>query len=191
LKPVQALLGRLPHLLAPNSPVLLIGLHPAHWIDQVAGQSADWWAKNSDGMPQSPQLSPEQLVEQLAYLDFTDNQIHHSATEGLAGIYLIHARSPKTAFATNAEPTSQNWLIISGSDDPEQTLAHQLGQQLHAQGQHITYNHARWSLAEKLDDFQHIVNLSGFAQSDINLQLQRCNLAGQIIKPLKTPPTAQ
>ncbi len=169
---IEQLLNQLSRLLTANSPVLLIGLQPASWVDfvlqaQTTGQSA--------------QLSAGQWLKQLEGYHFTDCQSHECLPDSQSGVFLLTALSPDLATPLPALPIN-NWLIMAGTDEPERILAKQLGKLLVQQGQAVIYSQQCWQLPDSLENIQHIVHLSGFAQTDPSAQTQRCELAGQISK---------
>ena len=174
---LQRLLSQLPQLLTANSPVLLIGLQPAHWIDHVLAITSSQWLSQA----QTTQLSDGQWLEQLEGYNFSHCLSHECLPDSQSGIFLLSALSPDLTAPLPAQPLN-NWLIMADTDGAEQILAKQLGGLLEHHGQTVIYSEQRWLLPEALENIQHIVHLSGFAQADLSLQTHRCELAGQISK---------
>jgi len=182
IEATQQFLSQLPQLLAANSPVLLIGLQPAHWIDQVLGITSSERPRQAQTIGRSTQLSAGQWLKQLEDYHFSHCQSHECLPDSQSGIFLLNALSPDLTTPPLPAPPLSHWLIMTGADGAEQHLAKQLGGLLEHHGQSVIYSQQRWQLPEVLDNIQHIVHLSGFAQADMNAQSHRCELAGQISK---------
>lgn len=180
IEETRRLLGLLPDLLEPGSPVLLVGLNPARWIDGILGFSKQ--LGGHEGSPaHSPQLSANAIAEQLASQSFGQIQIHEWVPEHASGHYLIAASAPVADQQIGLGTVENgNWLILA-DEEPGLALATQIAQHLRQHGQHATLA----STPAVLDDYQQIIHLSGFGQARASSQSRRCGLAGRIIQTLE------
>lgn len=180
---VQHLLDSLPKLLLPGSPVLMLGMQPARWIDMVLGGVPGWWLRHDDQALFSPQLSANAIAEQLQALDFKDTQLYTFMPAHYAGNYLLTTSITDKLDAPVIQ--SKNWLILVDDQDPGRTLAAAVAARLSQQGQTVVVQGGL--LADQIDmaAYGHIVHLSGLAQPDATVQNQRCWLASQLIQSLE------
>ncbi|MGZ8226063.1 MAG: SDR family NAD(P)-dependent oxidoreductase [Methylococcaceae bacterium] len=176
---IQQLFKQLPALLMPDSPVLLIGQQPARWIDNVLGIAQDWWIARENQPLLSPQLSAELIAEQLQSLNFKNTQIFEMTPDSYSGAYLMTTIAGAPVEQINKP---QNWLIMAGDCEPENTLAKQIIHRLQAEGHSATKTDQRWTLPALLDGYDQIIHLSGFGQADVSEQTQRCWLASEMIQ---------
>ncbi|MDD5275380.1 MAG: SDR family NAD(P)-dependent oxidoreductase [Methylovulum sp.] len=181
---VQHLLNSLPKLLMPGSPVLIMGLQPARWVDMVLGGTQGWWLHHDDQSLFSPQLSANEIAEQLQALGFNDTQIYHFMPEQYAGNYLLTASIADNVAAPVTE--TKNWLILADDQNPSQALAATVAARLSQQGHAVVVQGGLFADQVDMAAYHHIVHLSGLAQADAVVQNERCWLASQLIQSLET-----
>ncbi|MDP2901743.1 MAG: SDR family NAD(P)-dependent oxidoreductase [Methylovulum sp.] len=194
---VQQMLNQLPQLLMPGSPVFLIGLQPAHWIDRVLGAAQDWWIQHEDQQLLSPQLSADAVIEQLQALPFKDVQAYEFMPEHSSGVYVLAACRDETP-VTSPMPDTKNWLVLAGNLESERAFAHAITGRLRAQGHRTTLKNPYdgGSLQQELTDaktavsaYHHIIHLSGLGRSDAVVQTERCWLATTIVQACEASAT--
>ncbi len=180
---VQHLLNSLPGLLLPGSPVLMVGLQPARWIDMVLGGVLGWWLRHDDQCLLSPQLSASSVTAQLQALGFKAPKLYSFMPEQYAGNYLL-----TTSIAENlATPVTEtkNWLILADDRVPGRSLAAAVAARLSQQGHGVSVQGGLFAEQTDMAAYDHIVHLSGMARPDVASQNERCWLASQVIQSLE------
>ena len=191
LKDVRSMLSELPKMLVPGSPVVLVGQHPAQWLDIVLGVSKDWWLESQDTLL-SPQLTAQQVAEQLQSLGFMDSHVLEADTAVKSGIYVITTTVGQSQIPSSNQEKSENWLLLTDPSGAGSTLGESLAHQLNEKGHNAQILKLEDGnvLAETLaasdahcEMYRHIVHLVGFGK-DNNLQSQakRCVLAAEILQ---------
>ena len=185
---ISRLFDCLPELLAPNCPIILIGLYPAYWIDSILGLMENWWSPvdnkiTNDGVlsVSSAQLPPKFIAEQLTALKFSNAQIYDLLPSFHSGHYLITACSP-LAEPINESISGTNWLIVTDSEAFSNNLATKIAKQLAIHGQHVVIEK---SLIDP-NEYDHIIHLAQFGQQNAEQQTERCWLASQAANHLES-----
>lgn len=184
LEESRRLLTLLPRLLPPSCPILVIGLNPAHWIDGLLGFTENWWLTDDHKQAvHSPQLSANDLEEQLQTLGFANLQTYPLVNDHCSGHYLLAATTPDNGQTFDSHRTEQgHWGIFVDTGGASKALGENLVRvlQQHGQKAHLTQN------LEALEGFGHIVHLSGFGLNKARSQTERCWLAAEIIQSLES-----
>ncbi|ASF45354.1 type I polyketide synthase [Methylovulum psychrotolerans] len=179
----QQVLGQLSALLVPGSPVWIIGLQPARWIDAVLGLASDWWLGNAETGYLSPQLSAEMVSKQLETLGFGATDCFELMPDCYSGTYIL---TTHTALAKPADTTQnrQTWLLLADTQEPEYSRAQALAIALRNLGQQVAIAAPQQDgfAAVLAQAYTHIVHLAGFGQTQASYQTQRCWLASDIVR---------
>jgi len=118
------ILQALPKLAAEDAYVLLLGNHPALWLEWVLALS------EADA---SIQRSADYWLEQLSNLGYRECVKRDLQADGV-GQFLIGARVPQVLSLESG--TAERWLLVADSEEP---LAEKLGDLLKKQGHSVHY----------------------------------------------------
>ncbi len=197
LKELKAMFTDLPALLVPGSPVIFLGQHPAQWLDIVLGASKAWWLTDEDEQVLSPQLTAQQVVEQLQALGFTETRILEPEDDGYSGMYIITGKSGLIE-EESAVKNSEHWLIVASQSRSELRSASALAHQLKSSGQkvHVLKFNKNDTILDQLNKaktngapYDHIVHLYGIGKNEVDAQLSRCLIASEMVKACETTAT--
>jgi len=186
LEQSRRLLALLPDLLHPGSPLLLVGLNPARWIDGLLGCTDQWWLADHHKLTaNSPQLSADAIKDRLLALGFTNLHSYPLIKDHCSGHYLITATSPLTRVTNNLGPfETSHWLVLADKTGDSATLGELITARLQQNAQQAT-------LATGLDGlhgYHNVIHLSGFGQNQAITQTQRCQLATQLTQAMEKGP---
>jgi len=185
LEQSRRLLALLPELLHPGSPLLLVGLNPARWIDGLMGCTGQWWLTEPDKpLPVSPQLSAHHVQEWLLTLGFTNLQAYPMAKSHCSGHYLLTATSPSQASNNPVTAEGGNWLVLADETGDSAALGRLISARLQQNGQQATLATG----LDGLDGYPNIIHLSGFGQNQAATQTERCQLAILLAQALEKAP---
>ncbi|MCD0501932.1 type I polyketide synthase [Bordetella petrii] len=128
-----------------NGTLLLVGTHPAAWLDFVAGALPGWWAAAGDETHTSCQYPARYWQEALAQQDCTDSALHEFAPGALSGPYLLTAAATAASETGTAAPAATHaaapvqpgWLLLAGRHEGDAALAKTLGARLTAAGHRV------------------------------------------------------
>ncbi|MBK8815456.1 MAG: SDR family NAD(P)-dependent oxidoreductase [Methylococcaceae bacterium] len=189
LKDLKTMLSDLPKMLVPGSPIILAGQHPAQWLDIVLGTSKAWWLEGEDNQLISPQLTAQQVEDQLQSLGFSDTHILESDAGAYSGIYVITANVGAAEVLSESKSHSENWLLVGSNTRDELTLAEGLASRLRDKGHktHIQKFGKESTIADELakakacgEHYHHIVHLCGWGSDTIETQSLRCTIAAEM-----------
>src|SRR5690606_4966178 len=116
--------------------LLLVGTHPAAWLDFIAGSAPGWWnATTEDGRAASCQYPARFWQEALAEHACACLPLLEFAPDTLAGPYLLPAVLAVAAAAPVAAPPAPGgWLLLAGEEAGDAALAAALAQRLETAG---------------------------------------------------------
>lgn len=189
LKDLKTMLSDLPKMLVPGSPIILTGQHPAQWLDIVLGTSKVWWLEGDDSALISPQLTAQQVAEQLQSLGFNDTHIMGPETGTYSGMYVITAKVGHSMALPEVIRHNENWLLVANDLSDELKLAEAVASRLRDKGHktHIQKFGKESAVIDELskakvcgENYDHIVHLCGFGSDKIETQSIRCALAAEI-----------
>ncbi len=189
LKDLKAMLSDLPKMLIPGSSIMLTGQHPAQWLDIVLGTSRTWWLEGDDNTLISPQLTAQQVAEQLQSLGFNDTHILEPDAGAYSGMYVITANVGQIQAFPETIRNSENWLLVGNSSGDGLKLAEAIAIRLRDKGHktHIQKFGKESSIIDELskakacgEHYDHIVHLGGFGSDKIETQSIRCSLAAEM-----------
>lgn len=184
--------------------LLLVGMHPAAWLDFIAGSAPGWWnTATEDGRAASGQYPARFWQEALAEQGCACLPLLEFAPDTLAGPYLLPALLDTPPASPAAAPTAPaGWLLLAGEQAGDLALADALAQRLEAAGHRTLIQHrvdpakmdtvlaqARTRLAQ-IDGIIHLDALAAprdAAAPDALLQRQvrRCALAAAAFQSLE------
>ena len=186
--------------LVPGATLLMIGQHPARWLDFIFGCDPSWWSGSEDGMPMSRQQSVAFWQDHTAEAGFESIQLFQQEQTTPAGPYLLLGIREPTIRSLPVESAAANrWLLLADAAGYSAQLADHLCAQLQQRGD--TAVCIRADDAVGLCDFlkegvrlgglrNSIVDLSGLrrighdadAESIFEVQLARCATAASLVK---------
>ncbi|MVW79802.1 type I polyketide synthase [Bordetella sp. 02P26C-1] len=192
-----------------NGSLLVIGHHPAAWLDFVAGGRASWWvATDADGHPASCQYSADLWRDMLTQQGYDCGPVVDFVAESLSGPYLLTAvaaetDAPQACALPSTSPTPEDspaWLVLSGASDASHALLQRLCASLSAAG-HRVLVHNDTAPAEidtvlaqanaELGHLHGILHLDGlFTEDDdaatmLQTQVRRCAIAAAVAQGLE------
>ena len=169
----KTVLRQIKSMLKPDAQVLLLGHHPAWWLDQIFGLRDDWWIDAKQGQ----QLSVDTWQEWLSEIGYQGVVLSSLGSDD-AGSWLMHATLPGSAAEQNpVQHAVRHWRVIH--DANSMLAAEQLATEMRAQGMNVQLLAATSSI-ELLPGDQLIV-MAGFLESAeyavlVEMQVQRSRL---------------
>jgi phthiocerol/phenolphthiocerol synthesis type-I polyketide synthase C len=189
--------------------LLVLGHHPAAWLDFVAGGRPSWWVgTDADGQPASCQYSADTWRDMLAQQGYRCEPAVDFVPEALSGPYLLTA----IAAASRAQPSapaqtkpaaqadSPAWLVLTTAQDANHALVQGLCAKLSAAGHRCLVHHdadpadmdaVLTHATGQLGALQGILHLDGlFAAHDdgtatLATQVRRCAIAAGVAQALE------
>lgn len=196
------------HNLAPTGTLLVIGQHPARWIDFVFGGQQRHWLKSESGAWVSNQRAAGFWQRQLSQAGFAEAELFELSPDTLAGPYLLLAQLDSTAQAAvpSQDRMPRSWILLADRVGYSAQLADHLAKKLQAQGDLVVQALAgeRTYLEALLQEttasygqLDGIVHLAGLAAAPSGLapeailaqQVARCELAANIIQACENTDT--
>ena len=193
--------------LVPGGSLVVVGVHPARWIDFIFGGQPGYWASTGGGTWRSNQHSAQFWQRQMVQLHFADISLLELSPDTLSGPYLLLAQPAAEVLPAYAPRTSspRSWVLLADSKGLSAQLADHLAKKLQAEGdlvvqagpgdalylQHLlqetTANYGQ------LDGIVHLAGLSALsdpaAATDIlERQTERCALAANILRACEATP---
>jgi acyl transferase domain-containing protein/NADPH:quinone reductase-like Zn-dependent oxidoreductase/NADP-dependent 3-hydroxy acid dehydrogenase YdfG/acyl carrier protein len=125
--------------LAPGGVVMVVGQHPARWLDFVLGADPAWWSDSRDGGPLSRQQPVEFWQARLRELGFGSVCLHQHPGHGPAGSFVLTAACRVTAQVPSRPLNApRHWLLLADDDDSSSHLAANLAETLRQSGDCIS-----------------------------------------------------
>jgi len=193
--------------LAPGGQLLVIGQHPARWLDFVFGADLQWWSDSSDGLPLSRQQPLEFWQERVRNAGFGSLRVQQHLEHLASGPYLILA-ARGAVVELNAQPPAapRHWLLLADAHDYSAHLAAHLAEALRQSGDCISCGSSgdAVSLGTLLEDsiassgpIHAIVSMTGLyrrrasteASSLLEAQVARCADAVAIVQACEATQT--
>jgi phthiocerol/phenolphthiocerol synthesis type-I polyketide synthase C len=116
-----------------NGLLLVLGQHPARWIDFVFGSYPSWWSEAPDGFPvsqQQPLSFWQQQMEQLGFAGTEALQVRPDT-----GSYILIAQNLSAVdFRKIEKRVPRHWLIFAEDESDASVLAFALCRKLHELG---------------------------------------------------------
>lgn len=181
--------------LKPSGSLLVIGHHPARWIDFVFGLSATWWGEQPLNVKESRQRSRAAWEARLAGLGLEGVSHMAASREAEAGPYLLMGKRPSRAGTMRpiaSHETPRSWLLVA--DDAGSSSAHfadQLARSLQRVGgianicsasDQIAIASQITEMISQFGDLDGIVHLRGLGGNETSCATDRCLVAGQIAR---------
>jgi len=192
--------------LAPGASIVLLGQHPARWIDFVFGGQSGWWSESPAGARSSRQQTPQFWQRQLEQMGFAGASVMEFSPGTSSGPYLLAARFDRAAAGPAWPPPGalENWLILADEQGYSAALAERLREKLAQRGARARL--AFWSadigqvLAEAreaagpLDGIVHLAGLNAAppareAPRRVQHQVERCAAIAALIKACEATQT--
>ncbi|MDD2467605.1 MAG: SDR family NAD(P)-dependent oxidoreductase, partial [Desulfobulbus sp.] len=188
--------------LAPGGSLVVIGLHPARWVDFLYGGQRRHWNFAENESHRSQQKSAQFWMQHLQKLQFANISQLTFSSDTLAGPYLLLAQ-PAEGILPPAQASVQNgprsWILLMDRKGPSAQLADKLAASLQTKGDMVVVAEAEdtqalvallketTALYGQLDG---IIHLAGLATADAQLspeieverQAFRCTLAANILQ---------
>ena len=188
--------------LVPGGSLLIIGLHPARWIDFLYGGRPEYWNFFDDDSNRSRQISAQFWMQHLQKLQFAHVSQLTFSSDTLAGPYMLLAQ-PAEGLLPPMQITGQDgprsWILLIDRGGPSAQLADKLAAGLQTKGDMVVVSDAEdvpglqalltetTGLYGQLDG---IVHLAGIAPPQISLSVEeeverqaaRCTLAAHILQ---------
>ena len=187
--------------LAPSGALIVLGLHPARWIDFVFGGQYSHWSVADNGTWLSNHRSAEFWEQQLYLKGFLNTNIVDFSPDTQSGSYLLLAQlaEHQLAFIPSSNRASRNWVLLADQDGYSAQLSDHLAKKLQALGDFViqTYCTDTTELEAlllktstsygRLDGILHLAGLlthSSVMSADLVVQRQvtRCAIAANIIQ---------
>jgi phthiocerol/phenolphthiocerol synthesis type-I polyketide synthase C len=132
-------LGHARAQLAPNGTLLVIGQHPARWLDFVFGRDPTWWSDAPHGVPLSRQQPAGFWRERLEQAGISSLRLYEPAQDLPVGPYLLLGRRAQEREHLPPVPApARHWLLLADPEDYSAQLALHLGRELEEQGDGVS-----------------------------------------------------
>lgn len=195
--------------LLPGGSLVVIGIHPARWIDFLYGGQPNHWNSSENGAPRSRQFSASFWMQQLQRLQLADISLLELSPDTLSGPYVLVAQSaddilPPVQAPIQAGPRS--WILLADIEGPSARLADELAAGLQTKGDMVVIAEAgdvsaldavlRETTAH-YGELDGIVQLAGLAdpavnavpETEVERQAMRCTLAADLLQACETSGT--
>jgi phthiocerol/phenolphthiocerol synthesis type-I polyketide synthase C len=121
--------------LAPEGTLLVIGQHPARWLDFVFGRDPAWWSDAAHGVPQSRQRSAGFWRDRMAQAGISSLRLYEPAQDLPVGPYLLLGkRAAECAPLALGPAPARHWLLLADPENYSAQLARHLAQELEERG---------------------------------------------------------
>jgi NADPH:quinone reductase-like Zn-dependent oxidoreductase/malonyl CoA-acyl carrier protein transacylase/acyl carrier protein len=122
--------------LAPGGSLIVIGQHPARWIDFVFGAQANHWLLSKNRTWLSNQRPSSFWQQQLQQLGFFCSDIHELSPNAFSGPYLLPARVTEEALpaAASCKTLPRSWVLLADQNGISAQLSDHLTKKLQARG---------------------------------------------------------
>jgi phthiocerol/phenolphthiocerol synthesis type-I polyketide synthase C len=187
--------------LAPGGSLIVIGQHPARWIDFVFGARRAGWQRSPGEHWLSNQRSSFYWQEQLKNIGFAGAELFEFSPDTLSGPYLLLGQNPESehSAAISARSTLRSWVLLADPAGYSAQLSDQLTRKLQARGD-LVIQATPGSAAQielllrqttanygELDGLVQLAGLAGqpecvSAEKILEHQLTRCSTAADIVK---------
>jgi acyl transferase domain-containing protein/NADPH:quinone reductase-like Zn-dependent oxidoreductase/acyl carrier protein len=186
--------------LAPGALLLVIGQHPARWLDFVFGRDPSWWGGSQDGGPMPRQQPVAFWQQHAARAGFDSVEFVQHEQDIAAGPYFLLGRRDSAQPVLGCEPQSAGrWLLIADAAGYSAQLATRLRAHLERRGETVSclvpgdtvhVGHFLETSAGLGGSPTHVVELCGLrrigvgalAEPLLDAQLARCARAAALIK---------
>jgi len=188
--------------LKPGGVLLLLGRHPAPWVDVLFGRG-EWWSEHERSL-RSAQQSPQDWQAQLQALELVCDEVLNFGHQENSGMYALTASLPATASADAPVTTPRGIVLLAHADSAANTLARALQDRLVEDGHRCTvvsdlaldveqteHLDALLQVArQQLGEVHDVVHLDGWgtasahmsAQELTQAQIHRCALAAALVQ---------
>ncbi|MEF8701863.1 MAG: type I polyketide synthase [Candidatus Accumulibacter sp. UW26] len=186
--------------LAPGGSLIVIGQHPARWVDFVFGARQAGWQRSPGERWLSNQRSSFYWQEQLKNIGFADAELFEFSPDTLSGPYLLLGQRPESRqpAARSTRSTLRSWVLVADAAGYSAQLSDQLTRKLQARGDLVIQTTAdsaaqievllRETTANygELDGLVQLTGLAGEAEGSaakaLEHQLARCSIAAEITR---------
>ena len=191
--------------LAPGGTLLVLGQHPAHWLDFVFGHDPNWWSDPQDAAPLVRQQPVEFWQACAQNAGFESLHLHQHAEEPACGAFLLLASRSAASHSTAVEPArARHWLLLADDGGYSGELAADLSSRLQRHGDRVSRGSSKdavgiGSLLEdstaNLGPISGIVALSGLMHAGgdaitvVDAQVARCAEAVALIQACEATQT--
>jgi acyl transferase domain-containing protein/NADPH:quinone reductase-like Zn-dependent oxidoreductase/acyl carrier protein len=189
--------------------LIVIGLHPARWIDFVFGAHQQHWSLLDNERWLSNQRSVQLWQQQLQQLQFVNISLLEFAPDSLSGPYVLLGQLSEDALPLPLPHTitPRSWVLLADPDGFSAKISDHLTKKLQARGDLVVQScpdgqaHLESLLRETTASFGQldgIVHLAGLcpqpttasdAESILNQQVTRCATAAAILQAVETTQT--
>ncbi len=184
--------------------LIVVGQHPARWIDFVFGAQAAGWSQPEGGRWLSSQRPSHFWQQQLQVAGFSSSEPFEFSPDTLSGPYLLLGQLTESDASPSDTPRStlRSWILFADQDGFSAQLSDQLARKLQARGDLVIQARAgeRGQIEALLrettanyGELDGIVHLAGIvpeadgapadaADTTFNRQLARCATAASIFQ---------
>jgi NADPH:quinone reductase-like Zn-dependent oxidoreductase/acyl carrier protein len=195
--------------LLPGGSLVVIGMHPARWIDFLCGGQQSLWSSGPNGIPRSRQYSASFWMQQLQRLQLRDISVLELSPDTLSGPYILLAQTADTILPpvqASRQAGPRSWILLADPVGPSVRLADELAVSLQTKGDMVVVAEAgdARSLSEllhettahygQLDGIVHLAGLADLAaaidpETEVERQVMRCTLAADLLQASETSAT--
>jgi phthiocerol/phenolphthiocerol synthesis type-I polyketide synthase C len=187
--------------LAPGGTLLLLGQHPARWIDFALGATPGWFQR-VDGKRLSSQKPLTYWRQQLQQMGLTAVTAFDLSPDCLSDVYFVvaHREEADNPLPLRPAETHGHWVFVADRDSPGQELVQQLDAQLHLKGYRSSLlfsediagcDELLQEISGGVEPIRGIVDIcglqtrSGDAQGMLNACVHRCGIVAQLVQSLE------
>jgi len=195
--------------LVPNGSLVVIGQHPARWIDFVFGGQLNNWSFAKNGTWLSNQQPAEFWEQQLQLQGFLNTNIidlSSDATQPSSYLLLAQLTEQKPLSIASSTTVSRNWILLADDSGYSAQISDHLTKKLQALGDIViqsqpndadALNPLLLEVTKSYGEIDGIVHLAGLlAESSstpadyvLQQQVTRCTIAANIIQACETTST--
>ena len=195
--------------LAPGGSLVVVGLHPARWVDFLYGGQPGHWSFSEDAGRRSRQNGPQFWMQQLQQLQFANVSLLTFSADTLSGPYMLLAQPAEGILppAGKSEQTGpRSWILLIDGQGPSTQLADQLAARLQIKGDMVVVAQVdeatdlaalfteTTALYGELDGILHLAGLAAMdrpssAEVEVERQATRCTMAANILQACESSGT--
>lgn len=195
--------------LVPGGTLVLVGLHPARWVDFLYGGQRTHWNFCEDGSRRSRQSSAQFWIQQLQQLQFAGVSLRAFSPDILAGPYMLLAQPAEGLLPPAQVPAQEgprSWILLADRKGPSAQLADDLAARLQTKGDMVvvaaafdvpaldTLLRETTALYGQLDGLIHLAGLAAANERlspeiEVERQAHRCTLAANLLQACESSAT--
>ena len=126
--------------LAPAGVMVVLGFHPARWLDFLFAAQGGWLQGQDSQLVRSPLRPAQYWQDRLRALGCHETDLVELSPGTFSGAYLLLAQKEEAAVATIAQSdgAARTWLILADPEGLSAELGGRLAGHLQARGNHVT-----------------------------------------------------